>query len=1035
MAPFNNGIWAQPTAEDQQKFAAQISTKVVNELVPTQEMVQAITEKMEGPPVLPRVDLTPAIERVRGAVDIVIPIYGSLHVVKPCIESVLKHTNWPFHLILVDDASPDEAVRDYLKALEGPKYDRPKMEISILFNQVNRGFPATVNRGVAHGDGEYICILNSDTLVTPGWLTRQLVALEADPKNVITNPCTNNTALIQVPMYNGKSYRDMAVALSQSPNTPTHNEIMPTGFCFTMRRKLWDEVGPFDEAFGSGYGEETSFWMNALKQTDEKGILLNNRAVIADDAFVFHERGSSFAQLGEDKHMGMRRIGNERFHKLHPDFKEWSKGFVADDAINHVRRGLDRSIFPTDYKGNVCWVVKSAASCGGMNFIADIVNELIERGYNAQVCVIPDQYDPEMEGRLPVTSHLRTSPHLFKSREEFVQTFTSRVFTTGLVFAAVSELSQAVRLLADQNKGLKGANHVQSYDVDLARLLGREDLVPAILEAYKALPNVCSSGWIARELKAQGAAVTGVILPGVNPDLFHPRRVSKDERKTIAVLMNTDYGVIKGNDWAAQFLKELEPTKHANVRVIAIGPTALDIRGVTCLGTLPQSKMAEILGSQVDVLVDPAVIHSYGLPVLEALYSGAAAVCRPNKGVDEYKEVWNDRVAVTDDPRQAARDALHFLTGAHVPAALPGITTNRTQAINDFIEHIFPGNKQATFKIEMVTPHMRKHGGPTTLVTAAKQLKRLGHDVAVSMIYTDWNPEVLKTARPLPVRTNWKLVQDDLNVVIINSDNPFAEEIMKARPGAKFVMYKLSHNPRFQKTENDNLNLPWDHIMTSTNWLREACITPMAGWTHQAWPEDKVSVVGWYHYGHSMFAMNPANRTYGSAMAGFKLGTLIHDHPLKGTFDAMAGINGLKRKYNQFFHAAGFGEIKANVPDWMQYFRSADRKTLADAFQQLDVWLGASHSEGLGRLALEAMSAGVAVVTTDTGAEFLRHEENCLLYPVGNPQKGAETVDRLVNDQALFTKIVVNGFRTAENAANSDNFQHNLNVVLRRVMQ
>lgn len=1032
---FQNGVWTQPTTEEQQQFAAQISTKIVNELVPTQEMVQAIAEKMEGPTVTPRVDLTSAIENIRGAADIVIPIYGSLHVVKPCIESVLKHTNWPFHLILVDDCSPDEAVRDYLQGLVVPANFKPGTQISVLLNQKNRGFPATVNRGVAFGDNKYVCILNSDTLATPGWLTRQLVALEADPKNVICNPCTNNTALINVPMYNGKNYLDMAAALAQSPNTPTHNEIMPTGFCFTLRRKLWDEVGPFDEAFGSGYGEETSFWMNALKQTDEKGVLLNNRAVIADDAYVFHERGTSFSQLGEDKHMGMRRMGNERFHKLHPDFKEWSKGFVAEDAINHVRNGLDRSIFPTDYKGNVAWVVKSAAACGGMNFIADIVNELIERGYNAQVCVVPEQYVPEMDGRLPVTNHLRTSPHLFKSREDFVQNFAERCFTNGIVFAAVSELTQAVNLLVRQHKGLKGYNHVQSYDVDLARLLGRDDLVQPILEAYKALPNVCSSGWIAKELKKQGAAVTGVILPGVNPELFHPRRIPKDERQTIAVLMSNEMAVIKGNDWATQFLKELEPAKHPNIRVLAIGPTSLDIRGVTCLGALPQSKMAEILGSQVDVLVDPAAIHSYGLPVLEALYSGAAAVCRPNKGVNEYKEVWNDRVAVTNDPHVAAREALHFLTEAHLPVTLPGITTNRAQAINDFIEHVFPGNKQAIYKIEMVTPHMRKHGGPTTLVTAAKQLKRVGHDVALTMNYTDWNPEVLKTARPLPVRTNWKLVQDDLNVVIINSDNPFAPEIMKTRPGAKFVMYKLSHNPRFQKTEDDNLKLPWDHIMTSTNWLRNVCLQPMAGWTHPAWPEDKVSVVGWYHYGHSMFAMNPANRTYGSAMAGFKLGTLIHDHPLKGTFDAMAAINGLKRKYNQFFHAAGFGEIKANVPEWMQYFRSADRKTLADAFQQIDVWLGASHSEGLGRLALEAMSAGAAVVTTDTGAEFLRHEENCLLYPVGNPQRGAEMVDRLVNDQELFTKLVVNGFRTAEGAANPDNFQHNLNVVMRRVMQ
>ena len=1030
--PFNNGVWTQPTEEDKQRFANQIATKVVNEVVPTPELVQAITNQMEAP-AEPKKDLTPAIEQLKGACDIVVPIYGGLHVVKPCIESIRKHTNWQYHLILVDDASPDEAVRDWLKTQEAPEFFH---NTTVLYNQVNRGFPASVNRGVAAGSNPYVCILNSDTLVTDGWLTRQLLALEADPTNAIVNPVTNNTALINVPMYNGASYLDMAHALSVAPNTPTYNEIMPTGFCFTVRRKLWEEVGPFDEAFASGYGEESSFWMNALKQTDKNGVLLNNKAVIADTAYVFHERGTSFSQLGEDKHMGMRKSGNERFHKLHPDFAEWRKGFDERAAVEHLRNGLPREAFKRDFKGNVAWVVKSAGGCGGMNFIADIVNELIEQGYNAKVCVVPEMYTPEMEQQLPVTSHLRTSPILFRSREEFITQFTRRVFTTGTVFAAVTELTPAVAQLTAGNKGLKGYNHVQSYDPALARLLGREDLIPSILEAYKQLPNVVSSKWISAELSAMGAAVIGTVLPGVNPDLFHPRRVLKDDRKTVAILLSSDYGTVKGNEWGMDYLQALNPIKHPDLRVLAIGPVALPIRGVTCVGSLSQSKMADLLGSQVDVLVDPAAIHSYGLPALEALYSGAAVVCRDNRGIHEYEEMWANRVRVVETPVEAADATIALMNGVpRTEIPTQSLTTDRATLVREFIKLIFPFSPHKGFNVEMVTPHMRKHGGPTTLITAARQLRDLGHNMTMTMIYTDWNPEVLRMSKPMPVKTQWSIPNAETDVVIINSDNPFAEQIMKLRPGAKFIMYKLSHNPRFQQTENDNLNLPWDHIMTSTAWLRQACLVPMAGWTHKAWPANKVSVVGWYHYGHELFKMDPVHRTYGTAMSGFRVGTLIHDHALKGSKEAMSAFTGLKKKYNQFVHLAGFGEVRAQVPEWMQYFRGADRKTMAHAFKQLDIWLGASHSEGLGRMALEAMSAGVAVVTTNTGAEFLHDGENCLLYPFGDAQKAAELIDKLANDQELFTKIVVNGYRTAAATADPTNFQHNLNVVVQSVMR
>jgi hypothetical protein len=454
------------------------------------------------------------------------------------------------------------------------------------------------------------------------------------------------------------------------------------------------------------------------------------------------------------------------------------------------------------------------------------------------------------------------------------------------------------------------------------------------------------------------------------------------------------------------------------------------------MGGVSQAKMGDLLGREIDVLIDPATIHSYGLPGLEALFSGANFLCWDNKGVNDYLEGMEQNIKVLDndsDPK-AWVDAAFSLVDRETTRVFEPTAHIREDSVEEFINSVFIEEPEVRgFRVEVISPHMRKHGGPTTLINSANLLRARGNDVSMSMCYADWNPEVVGMAL-CPVRTKgWREVPNGTEVCIINSDNPFAAEIMKDNPDPAYVMYKLSHNERFKEIENDNLNLPWDHIMTSTEHLRQACLEPVKEWDHKAWDEEKVTTVGWYHYGHEVFNMPPDKRTYGNAASGFRLGTLIHGHPLKGSQECMNIIDALKKKYEANFHAAGFGEAKAKMPWYMQYFTNLGRRDLAHTFQQFDIMLGGSHTEGLGRISLEAMSAGAAVVTTNTGAEFLKDGENCLLYEPGNAQAGGELVDDLVNDEALFKKLVINGYKTACEAADSTDFAYKLNKVVEDV--
>ena len=105
-----------------------------------------------------------------GLVDIILPVHNALHIVKPCIEAVLKRTHWPYMLTIVDDAS-DEWTHEELDQIAKENAST----VQLITNKKNRGFAATVNSGIKKTNGEYVVLLNSDVLVTDRWLTKMVM--------------------------------------------------------------------------------------------------------------------------------------------------------------------------------------------------------------------------------------------------------------------------------------------------------------------------------------------------------------------------------------------------------------------------------------------------------------------------------------------------------------------------------------------------------------------------------------------------------------------------------------------------------------------------------------------------------------------------------------------------------------------------------------------------------------------------------------------------------------------------------------------
>lgn len=265
-----------------------------------------------------------------------IPIYNGHDSVAACLDALASaRVATPFRTLLVNDASPDARMRPLLD-----RFALTQANTQVRHNASNRGFTWNVNQAFAAATAnEALCLLNSDTLVTDGWLDALLDCLAEDSRIGTVTPFSNNATICSFPDFSqawpvpdraGRTRiaRALAAAPAAAIDLPT-----AVGFCMLISAACRAAVGVFDvDNFPRGYGEENDFCMRAAAT--------GFRNVLCPNAYVAHVGGVSFSESTQ----ALMKVGAERLLAKHPGYDDAVARWISADPAAARRNAIAKTL-------------------------------------------------------------------------------------------------------------------------------------------------------------------------------------------------------------------------------------------------------------------------------------------------------------------------------------------------------------------------------------------------------------------------------------------------------------------------------------------------------------------------------------------------------------------------------------------------------------------------------------------------------------------------------------------------------------------
>lgn len=216
-------------------------------------------------------------------VSIIILNYNAGQLLLDCIDSIQKSTYSNFEIIVVDNASKDDSQK---------KCKARFPTIRLIENSQNLGYCEGNNVGLRVANGQFVVILNPDTIVEPSWLDELLKAYVTNgdgiyqPKFLATTDHTMLLSTGNMIQIFGFGYSRAKGDIDKKQYEKFEKIDYASGTCLFTSKSVLEKIGLFDPFLFAFHDDLELCWRGAINGID---------SFYVPTSIVYHPvEGSSF---------------------------------------------------------------------------------------------------------------------------------------------------------------------------------------------------------------------------------------------------------------------------------------------------------------------------------------------------------------------------------------------------------------------------------------------------------------------------------------------------------------------------------------------------------------------------------------------------------------------------------------------------------------------------------------------------------------------------------------------------------------------
>ena len=567
-------------------------------------------------------------------VDVIVCVHNALDDVRTCLSSLVTYSAPKCNIIIVDDGSNDET-RDYLRAF------CEDQGASLLRNEIAKGYTLAANQGMRASSAGYIVLLNSDTIVTPGWLEKLVACAQSDNKIGLVGPLSNTASWQSIPkieedgdwaknpLPEGLSILDTSAIVAKYSNQVYPRMSFLNGFCLLLRRELVEEIGFFDEeTFGRGYGEENDYCLRARKAGWDLAL--------ADDTYVFHAQSKSYSHEKRKKlvdHAGMQLVAKHGSEVITQGVEQCRNDRILISLRARAAANFDRERTISRGRGRwegrrILFVLPVMHAGGGSNVVITEARAMIRMGVAATL--------------VNVVSHKKAFEESYPDLDvpvDYVESINDIPKIAIGYDAVIATANASVRWIAPLQSVANGP--VLGYYVQDFEPLFFTEGSKAYQEAfasYTLIPTIrmfAKTEWNRIEVNNKIGISPTVVGASVDIDLFYPRHQERSTKRNFVhiVALVRPSTPRRNPEGTIAVLARLKDNFGDRVEISIFGaeqngpeiPMGDAVTSFTNLGQLKPENVANLLSS-ADLFIDMSHFQAMGLTAMEAMACGVVPV-------------------------------------------------------------------------------------------------------------------------------------------------------------------------------------------------------------------------------------------------------------------------------------------------------------------------------------------------------------------------------------------------------------------------